>query len=104
MHLFSYICDILGKISKNFIDMKRLFLALGLCLLSGLFFSCTEKGNDSVASFSKEIRADDPVTIRLYDTYTLADDAQTVEAARKAISISPHVDFDVQVVDGQTTY
>ncbi|MCR5709331.1 MAG: alpha-2-macroglobulin [Bacteroidales bacterium] len=82
--------------------MKRLFLALGLCLLSGLFFSCTQTGNDSVAGFSKEIRADDPVTIRLYDTYNLNDDAQTVEAARKAISVSPHFDFDVQVVDGQT--
>ena len=84
--------------------MKRItsFLSLALALLA--FTACGGGGAalESVADISREIRVDDPVTVRLFDAFTLKDNDQAVEAAKKAVSISPKVGFDVQVVDPQT--
>ena len=82
--------------------MRRITLALSFILSLALFASCGGGSNESVADISREIRIDDPVTVRLFEAYTLKDSDQTVEAAKKAISISPKVDFNVQVVDGHT--
>ena len=82
--------------------MKRIAFVLSLALSMFAVLSCGENGAESVASFSNEIRVDDPMTFRLFDTYTLKDASQAAEAARKAVSITPKVDFEVQVVDGQT--
>ena len=84
--------------------MKKIILALTLVLPLLALTSCGggSGASDSVADFSREIRAEDPVTVHLFDTFTLKNDDQTIAAARKAISISPKVDFDVQVVDPQT--
>jgi hypothetical protein len=84
--------------------MKKFTFALSLLLTLTALWSCGggSNGNDSVADYSREIRVDDPVTIHLFDTMSLKDDDQTVAAVRKAVSISPKVDFDVQVVDAQT--
>ena len=83
--------------------MKRFtsFLSLALALLA---FTACGGGSavESVADISREIRVDDPVTVRLFDAFTLKDNDQAVEAAKKAVSISPKVDFNVQVVDPQT--
>ncbi len=81
--------------------MKKIFVALSLVLTSVFLVSCGS-GADCVADISKEIRVDDPVTVRLFDSYVLKDNDQTLQAARKAISITPKVDFNVQVVDNQT--
>ena len=84
--------------------MKKISFALVLVL--ALFALCSCGGGkstgESVADISREIRVDDPLTVRLFDTFTLKDDDQTLAAARKAISVSPKVDFDVQIVDPQT--
>ena len=82
--------------------MKRIAFVLSLVLMAFAAVSCGENGAESVASYSREIRVDDPMTFRLFDTYSIKDAGQAAEAARKAVSISPSVDFDVQVVDGQT--
>ena len=82
--------------------MKRILLALSFVLIALAAVSCDVNPGDCVASYSKEIRIDDPVTVRLFDSFALKDNDQTLEAARKALSISPKVDFDVQIVDPQT--
>ena len=82
--------------------MKRILLALSLSVAVLSVIACTGTPGDSVESISREIRVDDPVTIHLYDSYAVKDVDQAAEAARKAISISPKVDFDVQVVDPRT--
>jgi uncharacterized protein YfaS (alpha-2-macroglobulin family) len=82
--------------------MKRFLLALSFALAGLAAISCATSGNESIASFSKEIRIDDPVTLHLFDAFSMKDNDQTLEAARKAVSITPKVDFDVQVVDPQT--
>ena len=82
--------------------MKRITSVLSLALMMFAVLSCGGGGAESVASYSNEIRVDDPMTFRLFDTFTLKDAGQAAEAARKAVSVTPKVDFDVQVVDGQT--
>ena len=83
--------------------MKRTVFALSLVLALFAVLSCGGGATtESVESISNEIRVDDPVTVRLFDTYTLKDGDQAIAAARKAISVSPKFDFDVQIVDGQT--
>jgi Large extracellular alpha-helical protein len=82
--------------------MKRITFVLSLVLMTFAVLSCGGSGVESVANFSNEIRVDDPMTFRLFDTFTLKDAEQAAEAARKAVSVTPKVDFDVQVVDGQT--
>ncbi|MBR0534627.1 MAG: alpha-2-macroglobulin [Bacteroidales bacterium] len=81
--------------------MKKILVALSLVLSSVILVSCGSKA-DCVADISKEIRVDDPVTVRLFDAYVLKDSDQTIQAAKKAISIVPKVDFNVQIVDNQT--
>ena len=81
--------------------MKKIRFALTLALSVLAVLSCGGSG-DSVADITREIRVDDPVTVRLFDAFNLKDGDQTVAAAKKAIAITPKVDFDVQVVDGQT--
>ena len=65
--------------------MKRItsFLSLALALLA--FTACGGGGAavESVADISREIRVDDPLTVRLFDTFNLKDDELTVAAARK---------------------
>lgn len=84
--------------------MKKITFAMIMAL--AFFGLCACGGGsdapESVADFSREIRVDDPLTVRLFDTFNLKDDDQTVAAALKAISVSPKIDFDVQVVDPQT--
>lgn len=88
---------------KHIITMKRIAFILSFALLLLAAASCgSGASGDSVASYSKEIRVDDPVTIRLFDAFSLKDGDQALEVAKKAISVSPKVDFDVQVVDAQT--
>ena len=82
--------------------MKRILLALSFVLMVFAAVSCDVNPGDCVASYSKEIRIDDPVTVRLFDSFALKDNDQMLEAARKALSISPKVDFDIQIVDPQT--
>ena len=82
--------------------MKKILFALSLVLPLALLFSCGGGAGESVAEISREIRVDDPVTVRLFDAFTLKDGEQTVAAAKKAVSITPKVDFDVQIVDQQT--
>ena len=82
--------------------MKRFLLALSFALAGLAAISCATSGNESIASYSKEIRIDDPVTVRLFDSFSMQDNDQTLAAARKAVTITPKVDFDVQVVDPQT--
>ena len=82
--------------------MRHLSIALSFILSLALFASCGGGSNDSVADISREIRIDDPVTVRLFEAFTLKDTDQTTEAAKKAISITPKVDFNVQVVDAHT--
>ena len=84
--------------------MKKFTLALSLMLSLLAVCSCGggSSASSSVAGISREIRVDDPVTVHLFDTFALKDDDQTVAAAKKAISITPKVDFDVQVVDPPT--
>ena len=78
--------------------MKRITFVLSLVLMTFAVLSCGGSGVESVANFSNEIRVDDPMTFRLFDTFTLKDAEQATEAARKAVSVTPKVDFDVQVV------
>ena len=82
--------------------MKRIAFVLSLVLTMFAVLSCGGSGAESVASYSNEIRVDDPMTFRLFDTFSMKDAGQAAETARKAITISPKVDFDVQVIDGQT--
>ena len=77
-------------------------LVLGFMMTALAVLSCEGNPGDSVASYSKEIKVDDPVTVRLFDSFSLQDNDQTLESARKAISISPKVDYDIQIVDPQT--
>lgn len=81
--------------------MKKISFALTLVLSMLAVLSCGGSG-DSVADITREIRVDDPVTVRLFEAFTLKDDDQTTAAAKKAVSITPKVDFDVQIVDPQT--
>lgn len=81
--------------------MKRFVFVLSFVLTLFAAAGCGGTG-DSIASYSREIRVDDPVTVRLFDAFTLKDTEQAQEVARKAVSISPKVDFDVQIVDPQT--
>ena len=82
--------------------MKRIAFVLSLALTMFAVLSCGGGGAESVASYSNEIRVDDPMTVRLFDTFALKDDDQTVAAAKKAITVTPKIDFDVQIVDPQT--
>ena len=84
--------------------MKRItsFLSLALTLFALAACGGGNAGVESVADISREIRVDDPVTVHLYDAFSMKDSEQAAEAAKKAISISPKVDFEVQVVDPQT--
>ena len=82
--------------------MKKITLALTLVLSLLAVLSCGGNAGESVADITREIRVDDPVTVRLFEAFTLKDDDQTVAAAKKAVSITPKVDFDVQVIDPQT--
>ncbi|MBR5100794.1 MAG: alpha-2-macroglobulin [Bacteroidales bacterium] len=82
--------------------MKRIAFVLSFVLAVIATAGCVGNAGDSVASYSKEIRIDDPVTVRVFDAFTLKTDDQALETARKAVSISPKVDFDVQIVDPQT--
>ena len=84
------------KITFAMIMVLALF---GLCACGGGSGSSTP---DSVADISREIRVDDPLTVRLFDTFNLKDDEMTVAAAKKAITVSPKIDFDVQIADPQT--
>ena len=83
--------------------MKKIFFVLlwgaslfGLCACVG------GSTRESVSDYSREIRVDDPMTFRLFDSYRLNDDDRTVAAAKKAISVSPGFEFDVRIVDPQT--
>ena len=85
--------------------MKKITFAMILVL--ALFGLCACGGGngsapESVADYSREIRVDDPLTVRLFDSFSLKDNDLTVAAAKKAISVSPKIDFDVQIVDPQT--
>ena len=84
--------------------MKRITLALSLVLPLLAVLSCGGGSgvSESVSGISREIRVDDPVTIHLYDAYSLKDAEQAAAAAKKSVSISPKVDFEVQVMDPQT--
>ena len=82
--------------------MKRILLALSFVLALSAAASCGGNEGDSIASYSREIRVDDPVTVRLFDAFALKDCDQALETARKAVAISPKVDFDIQIVDPQT--
>ena len=84
--------------------MKKITFAFVLALALSALCSCGggKTTSESVADISREIRVDDPLTVRLYDTFAMKDDDQTLAAARKAISVTPKVDFDVQIVDPQT--
>ena len=92
----------MAKVGKIHSKMKRITLVLSLVLLAFAALSCGGNDAECVASFSNEIRVDDPVTVRLFDSFTLKDAEQAAEIARKNVTITPKVDFDVQVVDGQT--
>ena len=82
--------------------MKRITFVLSFVLGVLAVAGCASNAADSIASYSKEIRIDDPVTVRLYDAFTMKESDAAIEAAKKAITVSPKVDFDVQVVDPQT--
>ena len=83
--------------------MKKILLALSLVLPLALVFSCGIGGKgESVADYSREIRVDDPVTVHLFDAFSMKDSEQAAAAAKKAVSITPKVDFEVQIVDPQT--
>ncbi|MBQ6073624.1 MAG: alpha-2-macroglobulin [Bacteroidales bacterium] len=82
--------------------MKRTVLALSFIAALLAAVSCGAPSGDSIASYSREIRVEDPVTVRLYDAFSMKDVDQAAAAAKKAVSISPKVDFDVQIVDQQT--
>ena len=69
--------------------MKRIAFVLSLALTMFAVLSCGGGGAESVASYSNEIRVDDPMTFRLFDTFTMKDGTQAAEVARKAITISP---------------
>lgn len=79
--------------------MKRIAFVLSFVLGVLAVAGCASNAADSIASYSKEIRIDDPVTVRLYDAFTIKESDAAIEAAKKAITVSPKVDFDVQVVD-----
>ena len=53
--------------------MKRIALVLSLALTVFAVLSCGGSDVESVASFSNEIRVDDPMTFRLFDSFTLQD-------------------------------
>ena len=82
--------------------MKRILFALNFVLAALAVAACGGGAGESVESYSREIRVDDPVTIRLFDGFSLKDPAQVAESPQKYISISPKADFDLQVVDPQT--
>ena len=82
--------------------MKRILIALNFVLAVLAVVACGGGAGESVESYSREIRVDDPVTIRLFDGFSLKDPAQVAETPQKYVSISPKADFDVQVVDPQT--
>ena len=82
--------------------MKKISFILGLALLLAALSSCSRTAGESVADYSREIRINDPVSFVLFDGLTLKDSDKNLEAARKAISVSPKVDFDLQVMDAQT--
>ena len=82
--------------------MRHLSIALSFILAFAFLASCEDTGKECVADISREIRIDDPVTVRLFEAFTLKDTDQTVQAAKKAVSISPKVDFNVQIVDAHT--
>ena len=82
--------------------MRRLPIALSFILALAALVSCAGDASDCVADISREIRIDDPVTVHLYEAYSLKDSEQFAELAKKAISITPKVDFNVQMVDAHT--
>lgn len=83
--------------------MKRILLILPLFALLFAAVSCTESkgGDSSVSSFSKEIRVEDPIAVSLA-AGSIQSTAESAEAVKKAVKISPAIDFDVDIVDGQT--
>ena len=58
--------------------MKRFVFVLSFVLTLLAAAGCGGTG-DSIASYSREIRVDDPVTVRLFDAFTLKDTEQAQE-------------------------
>lgn len=83
--------------------MKRIVVFLLAAVLPLIAVSCaSEAGDGSVASYSQEIKTTDPITFNLYDAISLKATDETAAALKKYISISPNVDFDVEVAGPQT--
>ena len=53
--------------------MKRTVLALSFIAALLAAVSCGAPSGDSIASYSREIRVEDPVTVRLYDAFSMKD-------------------------------
>ncbi len=81
--------------------MKRILLALSFVLALSAVAACGGATGESVESYSREIRVGDPITVHLFDAYSIHSQL-SADLAKKAVSISPKVDFDVQVVDEST--
>lgn len=83
--------------------MKRILSILAFSALFAAAVSCSvaQGGDSALASFSKEVRVDDPISFTLA-AGTLDSSTGDLDAVKKAVKITPSVDFDVDVVDGQT--
>lgn len=80
--------------------MKRIFsicTVLALMLFTAVSCSLSQGGKDYAAEVSTEIKADDVITIRLGEDVP----ESAVARLKDNISISPKVDFTVDLIDGQ---
>lgn len=81
---------------------KVIFAALLTALLPMLTFCGTSGGQTEGIECSSEIRADDPLTIRFASPFVEKSNAELAAIAKSAVTISPKVDFDAEIVDVQT--
>ncbi|MBO4570295.1 MAG: alpha-2-macroglobulin [Bacteroidales bacterium] len=83
--------------------MRKVIFAALLAIVLPIFTFCgTSGGSASIAQCPSEIRADDPVVIRFNSPLVEKSNSALAELAKSAITVSPGVDFDAEVVDIQT--
>lgn len=82
--------------------MNRINVFLLAAALSLLAVSCASNaGDNTVASYSEEIKNTDPITFNLYDAISFKATDETKAVLKQHITISPAVDFDVEVAGPQ---
>ncbi len=83
--------------------MKKVIFAVLMTALLPILTFCGTSGNSADGiDCSSEIRADDPVIIRFPAPFVEKSNAELATLAKSAVTITPKVDFEAEIVDVQT--